>query len=557
MLLACAAALTTVPATASAATGPALTVDAGADQHPISPDIYGLNFADPMLGAAIGLPIDRWGGNTTDTYNWRLGTANTGSDYYFENVADCWDPSYGYCSGLTKNNVFGYRVFVAKDRSLGSKTLLTMPMVGYVAKDAPVNQPLTCGYPQTKFPAQDSFDPYDPGCGNGQHNGTVLPGTPANDGVVPDSTFYTGWLADLINRYGTAAQGGVQTYELGNEPALWSFTHSDVHPAPENANQLWQKSRALATTIKTADPSAKVLGFSDWGWPAYFCTGADTYGSGCDASGCTTSPDCVNHGHLPIAEWLLRQFAGYDASTGIRHLDYLDVHYYAQGGSTPDVTRSLWDPTYTDPSWISSMIQLIPRMKQWVSAYYPGTKLSLSEYNLSLPGLDAVTNAIIQADVLGIFAREGLDLATRWPLGDDGNLIGDAFRMYRNYDGQHSTFGDTWIRSTSADQSQLAVYGARRSSDGAYTLMVLNKTGGTLTSPLTLSNIPPRYGAATTRKGLTAIHYAQVWQWTGGNITQSARVPISPGWVIRATYPAKSMTLYVIRPMPPAHPGFG
>jgi hypothetical protein len=85
---------------------------------------------------------------------------------------------------------------------------------------------------------------------------------------------------------------------------------------------------------------------------------------------------------------------------------YLDLHYYRQGGDTTDVTRSLWDPTYVDPSWIDSRIQLIPRMKRWVARNYPGTKLALSEYNLSVDG-SAVTNALIQADTLGIFAREG------------------------------------------------------------------------------------------------------------------------------------------------------
>jgi hypothetical protein len=246
-----------------------------------------------------------------------------------------------------------------------------------------------------------------------------------------------------------------------------------------------------------------------------------------------------------MAEWLLQQFARYDASTKVRHLNYLDVHYYAQGGSSPDVTRSLWDPTYTDPSWINSKIYLIPRMNCWIkghvpgicpnsAGYYPGTKISLSEYNLSLSGVSAVTNALIQADTLGIFAREGVALATRWAMPYDGALVDDAFLMYRDYDGNHSRFGDTWIHSVSSNQSRLAVYGARRSGDGAYTILVLNKTASALTSPLTLTGIAG--GAA-----------AQTWRWTGGAITQvPGGTPISSG-VITATYPADSMTLFVIR----------
>ena len=194
------------------------------------------------------------------------------------------------------------------------------------------------------------------------------------------------------------------------------------------------------------------------------------------------------------------------------------------------MTRSLWDPNYTDPSWIGEKIRLIPRMKQWVAQDYPGTKISLSEYNLSVG--DAITNALIQADVLGIFAREGLDLATRWPMGNDGNLIADAFRIYRNYDGNGSKFGDTWVRSASGNQAKLAVYGARRSGDGAYTILVINKTSNALESPLNLSGISP--------KG-----QAQVWRWTGGAIQHASNRTV-PAAGFTATYPARSLTLYVI-----------
>jgi hypothetical protein len=533
------------PAAALASPGPALSVDASsAGHHPISPDIYGLNFAGETLGAAISVPVDRWGGNTTDTYNYRLGSANTGTDYYFENVADCFAAQYDWCSGLSVNDVFGYRTFVAKDRRIGAASLITLPMTGYVAKDAPVGHPLTCGYPKTTRPSQDAFDPFDANCGDGKTNGTRIAGTPSVDGTPAGTAWNRGWVADLTRRYGTAASGGVRFYELGNEPSLWADTHSDVHPAPENATELWGKSASLATAVKDADPSAKVLGFSEWGWPGYFCTEADTPGNGCDQTGCTSSPDCAAHGHSPMAPWFLRRFAAYDAHSGVRHLDYMDVHYYAQGGSTPDITRSLWDPTYTDPSWIGTSIHLIPRMKCWVDGHvpgvcaslagsYPGTKLSLSEYNLSLPGVGARTNAIIQADTLGIFGREGLDLATRWPMGYDGNAIPEAFKLYRDYDGAHSQFGDVSVRSTSADQGQLAVYGARRTSDGAYTIVVLNKTGGALHSSLRLT-------------GITATAPAQTWRWTGGAITEvSGGTPVQSG-VITATYPEMSMTLYVI-----------
>lgn len=504
-----------------------LKVNAGAGRHPISAYIYGLNFAKPGLAAAIQLPVNRWGGNSTDTYNWKLGSYNTGLDYYFENLSDCFLKP-GRCTPA-------YRTFISANRARGTSSLLNLPMMGRVARNAPRQHPVTCGFPVSVYGPQQSVDPYDTNCGNGKsRGGALLSPSPARDSIAVGASFYQGWVHDLIRRYGTAAQGGVALYELGNEPSLWNSTHRDMHPQPETASELWRRSKQLATLIRRVDRHASILGLSEWGWPAYFCTAADTFGSGCGADGCTTSPDCSDHGHLTMAAWFLKQFAAYDHRTGVRHLNYLDLHYYAQGGKGPDVTRSLWDPSYTDPSWIHDQIDLIPRMKRWVARYYPSTKISLSEYNLSVTH-NPVVNALIQADTLGIFARQGLSLATRWPVSNDGGLIGQAFKMYRDYDGHHSRFGSTWVSSRSSNQSKLAVYGAQRSSDGAYTVLVIDKTPGPLRATLSLS-------------GLTSAGSAATWQWRGqSKIVHAPSTPIVKDNV-DAIYPARSITLYVISP---------
>ena len=70
----------------SATTGPALSVDAAASQHAISPYIYGLNFAKESFANEIKLPVRRWGGNATTRYNWQTGNTNAGNDWYYENM---------------------------------------------------------------------------------------------------------------------------------------------------------------------------------------------------------------------------------------------------------------------------------------------------------------------------------------------------------------------------------------------------------------------------------------------------------------------------------------
>lgn len=519
---------------ADAASGPALTVDLGAARYAISPDIYGLNFAESAIADELALPVDRWGGNGTERYNWQLGSTNLAQDYFFENIADCFLND----TDCSQGNPPYYREFVARDLARGTQALMQLPMMGFVAKNAPTDHPFTCSFPATQFPDQQSFDEFDLNCGNGISGGGVpLTANPTTASVAVGTAFAAGWVSDLKTR-------GVHLFELGNEPALWNDTHRDAHPDPVSYDELFAKSRALAVAVKNADTAAKVVAFSEWGWLNYFCSAADfARENGCSAD----SPDRAAHGGTPLADWLLQQFSNDDQLHHRRLIDYFDLHYYRQdpetappnankaAGYTADVTRSLWDPGFTDPSYIDEKIRLLPRMRELVNNNYPGTKIALTEYNLSIPGKDRL-NAVIQADVLGIFAREKLDLATRFGVPDDGTAsaldhIYDAFRLYRNYDGAGSKFGDSYVRSTSADQRKLAVYAAQRSSDGKLTVVVLNKTGGALTSTMNL-------------KGrLLSLGTTQVWQWTGDGIERKANRLVINGTIL--TYPKMSMTLLV------------
>src|SRR5689334_12377546 len=140
-------------ALAAAAPGPTLSVNVATARHAISPDIYGLNGADPAFAAEIGLPVARWGGNASSRYNFKNHTYNTGSDWYFENIV-----------AAPENTL---ESFVQTNRDRGTKQIVAVPMIGWVAKDSPQSHPFNCAFPATRFPAQDSFDQWDPNCGNG------------------------------------------------------------------------------------------------------------------------------------------------------------------------------------------------------------------------------------------------------------------------------------------------------------------------------------------------------------------------------------------------------
>jgi hypothetical protein len=524
---------------AVAAPSVTLSVDAGAGRHAINPDIYGINFAPEALARRISLPVDRWGGDTTETYNWKLGSANHGINWYFSNFADCWEERFDYCQ--SGHDFRAYRERVEIDDGVGAKTILTLPMLGWVAKDAVKDQDVSCSYPSNVYDPQDDHDPYHRACGNGQRGGRWItdPAVDPNRAGTPITPeFSKEWIADLVGRYGNAASGGVEIYALGNEPGLWHETHHDFHPDPLTYDELWEKSRALAVAVKEADPTADVLGPAEWGWLAYFCSAADRAAEDvCNES----SPDRAQHGGTPIAQWYLEQFKSYDEANGKRLLDYFDLHYYPaatyDGGRyrpVTDVTRPLWDPGYKDPSWIDAVIKLIPRMHDWVDTSYPGTKLAITEYNM---GLDVTKNkrlqTLIQADTLGIFGREQVDLATFWPMPSSPTPA-EAFALYRNYDGNHSTFGDVAVRSTSSAQGKLAVYAAQHGDDGALTIVVVNKT-------------PKELGGRLSLSGFAPAEKASVFRYAGSGIDSLKKRKVSPAG-FTATYPGRSATLFVLPP---------
>jgi hypothetical protein len=261
--------------------------------------------------------------------------------------------------------------------------------------------------------------------------------------------------------------------------------------------------------------------------------------------GWSVMPDRNNHGGMDYLPWLLSQLKQNTVAGGLRPLDVFTVHYYPQGGEFGNdtstamqllrnrSTRSLWDPNYVDQSWIGTQVELIPRLRNWVNTYYfPGTPVGITEYNWGAEG--HINGATAQADILGIFGREGLDLATRWTTPDPSTPTFKAIQMYRNYDGAKSAFGDTSVSAAAPEPDNVSAFAAVRSSDGALTVIVVSKylTGST---PVSLSLSQFAAGPA-----------AHVWQLTASNSIQHlADVPVSKG-AITATLPQQSITLFVV-----------
>ena len=66
-------------------------------------------------------------------------------------------------------------------------------------------------------------------------------------------------------------------------------------------------------------------------------------------------------------------------------------------------------------------------------------------------------------------------MAARWTTPAASTPTYKAMKMYRNYDGNKSTFGDTSVAATAPNPDNVSAFAAQRRADGALTVMVVNK----------------------------------------------------------------------------------
>jgi uncharacterized protein (TIGR03437 family) len=553
-------------ALAALAEGPGLHVDAAANRHPISPDIYGINFnwdaSDPLAGADIRATARRWGGNSTSTYHWKFDVSNHDADWFYEVLPDTGIDA----SKLPDNSSFNQ--MFEQVRQTRGKMLATIPILGWLPK---ARQEM-CSYDVAKYGKQCRQDPYAQyhpyTCGDGIAYLTACGDPSANDGYSPPNPSYItndphdayaqfdehlqeDWIRYTVVRYGEGNRGGVAIWSLDNEPIWWDTMHRDIHPQPYTYDELLAVDLKYAQAIKSADPSALVSGPVADNWASLWMSKADIVSGWTTPDWWSKPVDRNAHGGVPLMPWYLQRMRDYEQRNGVRLLDYLDLHAYLAPNATSsagainplvDSTREFWDPNYvvTGDYWIVDTEnngapvapRLIPRLREIVAQNYPGTKIAITEYNWG--ALDTLNGALAQAEILGVFGRESLDLATLWGPPKPSDPSAFAFKIYRNYDGIGGTFGDTSVSASSDDPGRLSVFAAQR-SDQALTLMIINKTGAAINDAVAIANF-------------TAAAVAQVWRYSSANLGAIARGSDAAvnGGNVSVAFPANSVTLLVV-----------
>lgn len=520
------------------------TINSGQNVHAISPWIYGMNGVNWGQRPA-NLTLARSGGNRLTCYNWENNASNAGVDWYNQNdwlMGQPTDPP-GYAATS----------MIDADRANNAASLITIPIVGYVAADhghlggafpqGDVNQ--TSNYLATRFKQ------------NMAKKGSAFSATP----VTTDNFVYQDEFINFIrNKYTNAFTDPTRPIfvSLDNEPDLWASTHPRIrgdattggnppgtagNGTPLTYAELMQRTKDFADAVKDVDANAIVFGPVNYGYAGYM--------------NLQSAPDAGTYGDFHT--YYLQQLAAAQTTYGHRLVDVLDIHWYpeATGGGvriTDDGTsaalvaariqapRSLWDPTYTETSWItqyvtSGPINLLPTIKQKIAANYPGTKVAITEYYYG--GGAHISGGIAQADVLGIFGREDVFAATLWRLGSTNHsFIYGGFEMFRNYDGANGSFGDTSVRADNTNVANASVYASVDAANpNRMVLVCINKTASAQTAGIQVTHT-------------VQFTKAEIYTLTsaGSQPVKQADLNITLVNAFQYTMPAYSVTTIVLKP---------
>jgi hypothetical protein len=490
--------------------GVTFAIDAtdAAKKHPISPYIYGSNDFAWWASTGLSRQFRRFGhgmlrveagGDTT--YNWEINANSPGFNGDLKTLMNTGTPSDALSPAQLALD--GFAAALAGSPAIMVGLSLLDHVAGDTAGSMDVTDPtlLSTRFKQSK-PAKEA--PF-----------SLVPST-ADGAVYQDE--YVNWV--MHNRPANVPV----LFQLDNEPEIWDVIHPEIHPNHVGYEEYVSRTIALAEATKTVAPDAEVVGVV-----GAHVRGLDSL-SGWVSTGQASTADLAKGGFL---EYFLSRLKTEEASFGRRLVDYVDVHYYtaacAGTGTTADpyipllslakqpwytnqdagvvatrlqAPRSLWDPSFTETSWEFSgtalqgqPLTIIPRVKSRIAAAVPGVKFGMSEWDFG--GGNHVSGGLAVADTLGIFGREGLDMAAHFILYEWENYAWGAMQAFRSYNSLGGHFGDTSISATTSDVAATSVYASLDSSDPSRMVIVaINKTSDAVTAAINITGAPASFTKA-------------------------------------------------------------
>lgn len=433
-----------------------LVVDHAGEPRAVSPFVFGVNGLELLEVAPEGtFTLARFGGTRASTYNWENDASNGASDHFHQN--DGFFPSDGTPASAWLD-------FVRRASRRQARSLLTVSMIGHVSADRAADGDVaaTPDYLARRF-----------------RRSTARGADPTSPPRLDDEVV----CQESGVAYAEArTEGAVLGYALDNEPGAWPAVHPRLRERPTTYAELLDASEAHAAAIRARAPRAWVFGPVSFGWA--------------EMVRLIGAPDANDRDFL---DTYLTQASEWERRHGARLLDVLDVHWYPEVrlGDAPVTTddvspeiaalrmqspRSLYDPGYVEPSWITrdwladEPIRLLPRLRAKIDRHYPGTRLAITEWHYG--GGSDVSGAVAAADALGAFTRHA-DVAALWPLTNlrEHDAVVGAFRMYRD---AALRFGATSFPVASDDVASANAWASVDASGRVRVVVVVRRVGLTV-----------------------------------------------------------------------------
>lgn len=437
-------------------------IDVSAEHKAISPYIYGINAETSLSGLTVNAL--KQSDPRLSSYNWETNFSNNARG---ENSSNSNDLVKTYPADRQREPALYTDNLVSKAKRYDIPSrYVTLQMMGAVAADSAGAVYPSDGAVRWKrvlFRKHDSFF--------------------SEPDITDDSVYMDEYVSFLANKYGYAVDGGINGYFLDNEPENWFENYPYAITRQITSDELIARSAELAESVKRIDPTALVYGPSISGIESFINL---------------KNPDDWDK-HAQDYSWFidyyLKGMSDASEKAGTRLLDVLDIHYHTEatnGLLEPIISgtdnfsnntrlqapRILWDSTYTENSAIAIMhnqhIPLIPTLEASINMYYPGTKLSFSEYNFG--GGGHISGGIAVADALGIFAEYGVHMACLKPNSSETEYQKSGINIYTNFDGNGGKFGDTLVKSDNGGDIMSSVYASIDGEDEtSLKVLLINK----------------------------------------------------------------------------------
>ena len=434
-----------------------VSVDLNAERKPISPLIYGMNNAlsdnssDPLTNSEwqklkdAGVRMVReFGGNNGTKYNWRL-KLSSHPDWY--------------------NNVYPHNWNFAAQSLLSNlpavQGMWCFQLIGKAASNTN-NNFNDWAYNQSQW-------------WSGVNQNLAGGGTPNGASGNPN-LYLMNWTADStvgILNYWFDNLGLNKNYlkywSMDNEPEIWSGTHDDVMPTQLSAEAFMQKYFDVAKKARAAFPEIKLLGpvtCNEWQWYNW--------------DNATINYNGKNYCWL---EFFIKRISEEQASSGIRLLDVLDIHFYPGASDATGILqmhRVFFDDTYIYPgangvhnvngSWDNTQNKeyIFKRCNDWLTQYLGanhGITLSLSEMDINTSNVNLIANWY--ASMLGTFAKNGVEIFTPWSWKTG---MWEVLHLFSSNTKPYS------VKAMSDNEQYLSAFASANSSNDSITFILVNRS---------------------------------------------------------------------------------